>query len=152
MQPITIDQQTTGRNRKMLKHLLIHYIPVACMLSLAIAGAHAAALGATGSVASSSIDNLSGSPELVKARRDSAAKLGQVELDSQETGHYLPDPGYQSTDSGYGYDSGKNAYGKQASDWSLYDQGKCKPLLSLPLLLFLIAPLAQTAPVYEMID
>lgn len=60
-----------------------------------------------------------------KVIRDVSSSLrGLDHLDVQETG-YLPHPGgYQSTDSDYGYDSGKNAYGKQASDWSLYDQGK----------------------------
>lgn len=57
-----------------------------------------------------------------KLKRDSRAKVTSLELDTQETG-YLP-TGYQSTDSDYGYDSGKNTYGKQASDWSLYDQGR----------------------------
>lgn len=45
------------------------------------------------------------------------------QLDTQETG-FLPPPAYHNTDSDYGYDSGKNSYGKQASDWSLYDQGE----------------------------
>lgn len=45
-------------------------------------------------------------------------------LDTQETG-YLHNPApYHTSDSDYGYDSGKNAYGKQASDWSQYDQGE----------------------------
>lgn len=55
-------------------------------------------------------------------------------LDTQETldYHHLTPPvhhhsSYQApattAESDYGYDSGKNAYGKQASDWSLYDQG-----------------------------
>lgn len=59
-----------------------------------------------------------------KIKRDSKAKVTSLELDSQETG-YLPG-GYQqsSADSDYGYDAGKNTYGKQASDWSVYDQGK----------------------------
>lgn len=57
-----------------------------------------------------------------KFKRDSQAKVTSLELDTQETG-YLPG-GYQSADSDYGYDSGKNSYGKQASDWSLYDQGE----------------------------
>lgn len=59
---------------------------------------------------------------LPKLKRDSRAKMTALELlDSQETG-YLPSA-YQATDSDYGYDSGKNTYGKQAADWSLYDQG-----------------------------
>jgi len=54
--------------------------------------------------------------------RDVSDKVVALELDTQETG-YLP-PAYQATDSDYGYDAGKNTFGKQASDWSLYDQGK----------------------------
>lgn len=64
-------------------------------------------------------------------------KLSALEhLDSQETFdyHHLPPappqvhhssyPAPASTaESDYGYDAGKNSYGKQASDWSLYDQG-----------------------------
>lgn len=61
-------------------------------------------------------------PAPTKLKRDSRAKVTSLELDTQETG-YLP-TGYQSADSDYGYDAGKNSYGKQASDWSLYDQGK----------------------------
>lgn len=64
------------------------------------------------------------SEALPKLKRDSRAKVTALELlDSQETG-YLPNA-YQ-TDSDYGYDSGKNTYGKQAADWSLYDQGRCR--------------------------
>lgn len=53
-------------------------------------------------------------------------------LEPQETAGYHSPAGYQSavTDSDYGYDSGKNSYGKQASDWSLYDQGKLMYSLS----------------------
>lgn len=61
-------------------------------------------------------------PTGAKLKRDSRAKLTSLELDTQETGHYLPGA-YQAQDSDYGYDAGKNSYGKQASDWSLYDQG-----------------------------
>lgn len=62
-----------------------------------------------------------------KIKRDSqnqveAAESSIVELDTQETGFGLPGH-YNKADSDYGYDSGKNTYGKQASDWSLYDQG-----------------------------
>lgn len=60
-------------------------------------------------------------PTPAQIKRDSKAKITEYELDSQETG-YLPS--VHSVDSGYGHDSGKNAYGKQASDWSVYDQGK----------------------------
>lgn len=57
-----------------------------------------------------------------KSKRELPLKtIEQLELESQETG-YLP--AAYKTDSDYGYDSGKNAYGKQASDWSLYDQGR----------------------------
>lgn len=66
-----------------------------------------------------------------KLKRDSRAKLTSLELDTLETGflhpHLHPDPPYPlsagTKDSGYDYDSGKNSYGKQASDWTLYDQG-----------------------------
>lgn len=57
-----------------------------------------------------------------KLKRDTRAKMATLELDTQETG-YMP-AAYQATDSDYGYDAGKNTYGKQASDWSLYDQGR----------------------------
>jgi hypothetical protein len=59
-----------------------------------------------------------------KVKRDSKAKASSAELDTQETGHYLPQAYPSATESDYGYDSGKNSYGKQASDWSLYDQGE----------------------------
>ena len=62
------------------------------------------------------------SPATTKIKRDSKSKVTALELDTQETG-YLP-AAYSAADSDYGYDSGKNSYGKQASDWSLYDQGK----------------------------
>lgn len=92
-----------------------------------IAGSHvepAAAAAATAEVAAIAP---------TKLKRDSRAKVTSLELDTQETG-YLPG-GYQSADSDYGYDSGKNSYGKQASDWSLYDQGKftgAYPLIVTP--------------------
>lgn len=57
-----------------------------------------------------------------KLKRDARAKVTSLELDTQETG-YLPSA-YDQIDSDHGYDAGKNSYGKQASDWSLYDQGK----------------------------
>ena len=58
-----------------------------------------------------------------KVKRDSTVKSESSELDTQETGHYLPSAYPSATESEYGYDAGKNNYGKQASDWSLYDQG-----------------------------
>lgn len=62
-----------------------------------------------------------------KLKRDSKAELASLELDTQETG-YLGSPDvYQNAgaDVDYGYGlANKNSYGKQASDWSLYDQGK----------------------------
>lgn len=60
-----------------------------------------------------------------KPKRAAESRLSGAELETQETGYHLP-PAYPSAhESDYGYDSGKNSYGKQASDWSLYDQGKC---------------------------
>ena len=60
-----------------------------------------------------------------KVKRDSKdLKPSSTELDTQETGHYLPSAYPSATESEYGYDAGKNNYGKQASDWSLYDQGE----------------------------
>jgi hypothetical protein len=56
-----------------------------------------------------------------KIKRES--KPSTSELETQETGHYLPSAYPSATESDYGYDAGKNSYGKQASDWSLYDQG-----------------------------
>lgn len=57
-----------------------------------------------------------------KTKRDSHSQAAEtsLELDTQET--FLP--GSYNKDTDYGYDSGKNSYGKQASDWSLYDQGE----------------------------
>lgn len=52
------------------------------------------------------------------------------ELDTQETGFHLPQAYPSAVESDYGYDSGKNAYGKQASDWSLYDQGEFERLVA----------------------
>lgn len=60
-----------------------------------------------------------------KIKRDSKAKVTSMELDTEETGYLPHSGGYQKADNDYGYDAGKNTYGKQASDWSLYDQGKC---------------------------
>lgn len=66
---------------------------------------------------------------LAKSKRELPLKtIEQLELETQETG-YLP--AAYKTDSDYGYDSGKNSYGKQASDWSLYDQGMCVWVLVL---------------------
>lgn len=59
-------------------------------------------------------------PESVILSR--VSKVSPSELETQETG-YLPSAYPSATESDYGYDSGKNTYGKQASDWSLYDQG-----------------------------
>lgn len=72
----------------------------------------------------------------VKTTKSSA----EDQLDTQETG-YLPPPAYHSTDSDYGYDAGKNVYGKQASDWSLYDQGEFSELISHRLLQLATEPL-----------
>lgn len=66
---------------------------------------------------------ISSSVDSAKLNPDFKARLASVELDTQETG-YLPSAYPSATESDYGYDSGKNTYGKQASDWSLYDQGK----------------------------
>lgn len=119
------ETQSIVKNHKMimLKHLLLQCISMAGALSLAITCVDSAPLESAPGSASSSLESVLGD-SLPKIKRDSTVKMSQAELDSQETGHYLPDPGYQTTDTGYGYDSGKNAYGKQASDWSLYDQGK----------------------------
>lgn len=57
-----------------------------------------------------------------KLKRDTKSRASELELDTQETG-YLPSA-YHTADQDYAYDAGKNAYGKQASDWSLYDQGE----------------------------
>lgn len=64
----------------------------------------------------------------IKKRDIGSKTVESDQLETQETG-YLPPPAYQSTDSDYGYDSGKNVYGKQGSDWSLYDQGELKIML-----------------------
>lgn len=64
-------------------------------------------------------DAILASPKVSRAVKVS----GPAELDTQETG-YLPSSYPSATESDYGYDAGKNTYGKQASDWSLYDQGK----------------------------
>lgn len=58
------------------------------------------------------------------AKQPSAASLTD-HLETQETGylHNGPAPySHSPAEGGYNYD--KNAYGKQAADWSLYDQGK----------------------------
>lgn len=67
---------------------------------------------------------ISSSVDSAKLNPDFKARVASLELDTQETG-YLPSAYPSATESDYGYDSGKNTYGKQASDWSLYDQGKC---------------------------
>lgn len=64
---------------------------------------------------------------LARLKRAGLAGAKSDHLESQETAagyHGLPGGYSSATDSDYGYDSGKNSYGKQASDWSLYDQGK----------------------------
>lgn len=94
---------------------------------MAIISARSASLGSSSPTFESSVGEV---------KRDSPTKASSVELEPQETGHFLPDAGYphtQTADSGYGYDAGKNAYGKQASDWSLYDQGESQlGLMSRP--------------------
>lgn len=122
-----------------LPNKLIHLVSLLNTLNFIVvilsgAGADSASLNQL----SSSSNTNEPSKTLPKLKRDSRAKVTSLELDTQETG-YLP-PAYQTADSGYGYDAGKNTYGKQASDWSLYDQGKCDiclPTISLRLI-FLI--------------
>lgn len=103
----------------MLSNHLLQLISFIGVLNLLLANlAESAPVVATSKLESSK------SEALPKLKRDSRAKMTALELlDSQETG-YLPNA-YQ-TDSDYGYDSGKNTYGKQAADWSLYDQGRCR--------------------------
>lgn len=98
----------------MMPDYLIRMLTVFGALNLVILTSESASISATNS---HSLDS-----KLPKLKRDSRAKVSTVELDTQETG-YLP-TAYQTADSGYGYDAGKNSYGKQASDWSLYDQGE----------------------------
>lgn len=71
--------------------------------------------------------------EAPKLDAGAKAKVTTYELDTQETGYlpsvYLPHQEQEAVSSygggGYGGagDAGKSAYAKQASDWSLYDQG-----------------------------
>lgn len=76
-----------------------------------------------------------------KVKRDSKVQPSSAaELDTQETGHYLPSAYPSATESEYGYDAGKNNYGKQASDWSLYDQGQFHILIMMPLAFIRILP------------
>lgn len=96
----------------MLSSHLIHLVSIIGTLNLAFILSESAPVGSESSKPAT----------LPKLKRDSRAKVTSLELDTQETG-YLP-PAYQTADSGYGYDAGKNTYGKQASDWSLYDQGE----------------------------
>lgn len=98
---------------------LIHLISIIGTLNLAAALAESAPIVESNAASSVVHHQLESSP---KIKRDSKAKVASLELDTQETGYLQP--AYQATDSDYGYDSGKNTYGKQASDWSLYDQGK----------------------------
>lgn len=95
-------------------YYFIRFLTVVGALNLVIVTSESASISAT---KSHLLED-----KLPKLKRDSRAKVSTLELDTQETG-YLPGA-YQSTDSGYGYDAGKNSYGKQASDWSLYDQGE----------------------------
>lgn len=108
-------------------HLLVQLVSIVGTLQLTLILSEAAPVetlaAPTAPLVTHTINPASAAaPTLPKLKRDSRAKVTSLELDSQETG-YLP-TAYQATDSDYGYDAGKNTYGKQASDWSLYDQGE----------------------------
>lgn len=86
------------------------------------ASSSSSAIGSSRSIASPSLSDIDETPSSMTKVSPKETQLVD-HLQTQETGYlHGHAPSYHSPDNGYQYD--KNAYGKQAQDWSLYDQGK----------------------------